>query len=310
MAVLRLKPAYKDFLWGGSRLKKEYGKSEYHGYVLAETWEISCDPEGLTTIRNGPYKGRTFEEYVEAEGQKAMGTRFERFDGFPFSVKLIDAHQNLSIKLHPKVEYAAEHGLVQGNDECWYILDALPNAGIFCGVDRELNKEEFASMIEQNTLKQVLHFKEVHPGEVYYLGPGILHSIGAGVLVMDIKQRLQVKYRVYDFGRVQPDGTPRKLSIEEAVDSAILTPGCPTPDPEGHLVKCHSFTLDKIELSGEVNMELDGSTFHYLLDIDGDGILVSGDSRTEFVKGDSLFISADQGSYKLKGKGTLLLATI
>ncbi len=310
MAVYKLKPAYKDDLWGGSRLKRDFGKSEYHGYVLSETWELSCNPEGLTTIRNGEFKGKTVKEYLEQGGEAVTGTNYSRFKQFPISVKFIDAHQNLSIKLHPRDEYADAKGLLKGNDECWYILDCLPNAGIFYGLEHDLTKEEFRRKIEDNELMKELHFQPVHPGEIYFLPSGILHSIGAGVLAAEVKQYEQVKYRVYDFGRVKPDGQPRELMIDDAVEAAILTAGVPERNDGDHLVKCDTFTLDKIEVNGEVTLKTDGTSFHHLLTIDGEMILKDEENRMEILKGDGILISADEGEYSIKGKGTLLLITI
>ncbi len=310
MSIYKLKPAYKDDLWGGSRLKKDFGKSEYHGYVLAETWELSFDPSGLTTIRNGEYKGKTVKELFEECGEAVSGTNYSKFHNFPLSIKFIDARQNLSIKLHPKDEYADEKGLLKGNDECWYIVDRLPNAGIFYGLEHDLTKEEFRQKIEDNTLMKELHFQPVNPGEIYFLPSGILHSIGAGVLAAEIKQSEQVKYRVYDFGRVKPDGQPRELMIDDAVNAAILKAGVPKRYDGDHLVKCDTFTLDKVEIDGEVTLKTDGTTFHHLLTIDGEMILKYGEDRMEILKGDGILISADQGEYTLKGKGTLLKTTI
>ena len=310
MAVLRLKPAYFDDMWGGSRLKKEYNKSEYPGYVLSETWELSCDEEHPTIIDSGSYKGKTLKEYFDSEGGKALGTNYARFDSWPLSVKLIDAHQNISLKVHPSIEYAEKNGLPKGNDECWYILDCLPNAGIYYGVDRDVTREEFTKMVRDNTFKKVLHFQPVQKGELYYCGPGLLHSIGAGVLAIEVKQMKQVKYRVYDFGRVKPDGSPRELMIEEAREAAILKKDIPAHDMQGHLCHCDTFTIDRIHINGETDLKTDGSTFQHLLLVEGDMILTSGDIRMELLKGNGTLISADHGEYRLKGHGDILMITV
>ena len=310
MSIVRLKPAYFDDMWGGSKLKKEYNKSEYPGYVLSETWELSCDEEHPTMIDSGSYKGKTLKEFFEAEGEKALGTNYSRFDEWPLSVKFIDAHQNISIKVHPSDEYAEKKGLPKGNDECWYILDALPNAGIFYGVDRDVTVEEFEKMVRDNTFKKVLHFQPVQKGEVYFCGPGLLHSIGAGLVVLEVKQMKQVKYRVYDFGRVKPDGSPRELMIEEAKEAAILKKDVPVKDMHGHLCDCDTFKIDKVHVNGETDLKTDGSSFHHLLIIDGDMILTSDDKRMELLKGNGILISADHGEYKLKGHGDALVITV
>ena len=175
-----------------------------------------------------------------------------------------------------------------------------------------MSKAEFEQRIRNNTLKDVIHFQVVKPGEVYFSGPGLLHSIGAGVVAAEVKQAKQVKYRVYDYGRVQPDGTPRPLSIEEAVEAANLKAGAPQYNFKPHLVDCSKFILDEIEIEGEVTLSTDGTSFHHLLFLDGDGVLISSgsDSRMEYVKGSSIVVTADHGEYRLKGRGLALLTSI
>ncbi|MCR4908023.1 MAG: mannose-6-phosphate isomerase [Lachnospiraceae bacterium] len=310
MSIIRLKPAYKDFLWGGSKLKKDFGKEDYPGHVLAETWELSCHPEGLTKIATGEYKGKTFKEYIEAAGPSVLGKNCERFDTFPIIIKFIDCHQNHSVKVHPGYEFAEGDTSGMGKVECWYILEALPNAGIYYGVDKDLSKEEFERRIRDNTLKKVLHFQPVFPGEIYFVNPGTLHAIGAGVVAAEIQRDADVSYRVYDFGRVAPDGNPRPLQISKAVQVSNLKAGMPEFDFGDDMVSCDSFTVDDVTFSGEKYLKPDGSTFHSLLIIDGEGIINDENIRLEFKKGDSLFVSADNGEYRLKGHGKALLTMI
>ncbi|MCR5627598.1 MAG: class I mannose-6-phosphate isomerase [Lachnospiraceae bacterium] len=307
---MRLQPAYKGFLWGGSKLKKEYGNEKYPGHVLAETWELSCHEEGLTKIATGAYKGKTFKEYIETEGSRVTGTNCERYDKFPIIIKFIDAHQNHSVKVHPSHEYAQTHGASWGKEECWYILEALPNAGIYYGLNRDITKEELADRIRDNTLKEVLRFVPVHPGEIYLINPGTLHAIGAGVLAAEIQRDSDISFRAYDFGRVAPDGNPRPLHIKEATETASLSASLPELDFGNNLVHCECFNINRLECSGEMTLNTNGSSFHSLLFIDGDGIITNAEGRQEFQKGDSFFVSADNGEYKLKGNGKAILTTI
>ncbi len=311
MAIIRLKPAYKGFLWGGSKLKKEYGNENYPGHVLAETWELSCSDEGLTEVATGEFKGKTFREYVEASGDVILGKNCERFDTFPIIIKFIDAHQNHSVKVHPTEAYAAEHeNKAEGKNECWYILEALPNAGIYYGLNRVITKEELSERIRNNTLKEVLRFIPVQPGECYYVSPGTLHAIGAGVLAAEVQSVSDISYRAYDFGRVAPDGNPRELHTKKVCEVADLSAQMPSFDFGDDLMRCDSFVVDLLEFSGEKMLHTDGSSFHSLLVIEGDGMINNADTKQEFQKGDSIFITADNGEYRLKGKGKALLTTI
>lgn len=107
MALLKLLPSYKDYLWGGHRLVEEYHK-QYDGEILAESWELSCHPDGPSYIQNGSYAGKTLEEYIEAEGRDVLGNNCRRFKDFPILIKFIDARDNLSIQVHPDNRYAGK----------------------------------------------------------------------------------------------------------------------------------------------------------------------------------------------------------
>ena len=100
MSILKLKPACKDYLWGGHRLVDEYNV-EYDGDILAEAWELSCHPDGPSMIVNGPYAGKSLQEYLDTVGMEALGTHCRRFREFPILTKFIDAKDNLSIQVHP-----------------------------------------------------------------------------------------------------------------------------------------------------------------------------------------------------------------
>ena len=108
MSILKLTPATKDYLWGGTRLIKEYGKAN-NGDKLAETWELSCHPDGLCTIAEGEFAGRTLSEYLDVVGKKVLGTKCEHMEQFPLLIKFIDAKNDLSIQVHPSDEYALKH---------------------------------------------------------------------------------------------------------------------------------------------------------------------------------------------------------
>ena len=142
MGILKLKPGCKDYIWGGDRLIKEYGK-EYEGTVLAETWELSCHPDGPSVITNGVYAGWTLQEYIDREGKNVLGTHCRRFKEFPILTKFIDAKDNLSIQVHPDNQYALKNEGQYGKTEMWYVMDAGEDAFLYYGFRREISREEF-----------------------------------------------------------------------------------------------------------------------------------------------------------------------
>ena len=149
MAIFKLKPACKDYLWGGHRLVEEYGV-EYDGAILAEAWELSAHPAGASIITNGNYAGKTLREYLDAEGLEVLGTHCRRFREFPILTKFIDAKDNLSIQVHPSNAYALKNEGQYGKTEMWYVLDAEDGAFLYYGFKQEISKEEFAQRIKEN----------------------------------------------------------------------------------------------------------------------------------------------------------------
>lgn len=309
MAILKLKPACKDYLWGGNRLKTDFHK-EYEGDILAETWELSCHKDGPSIILNGKDAGKTFRDYVLENQSKAIGTNCDRFEEFPILIKFIDARDNLSIQVHPDNAYALKNEGQYGKTETWYIVDAKEGAGIYYGVKEAMTKEEFADKIANNTVLDALNFQKVKKGEMYFIESGTIHAIGKDVLIAEIQQNSNVTYRVYDFGRVGADGKPRELHIEKAKEVTNLTPMTEKKDFGSHLADCDYFTVDALTLDGVQKGETDGTTFHSILILEGEGTLHTDTESISFRKGDSLFVTADNGSYTLKGKADALLTTV
>lgn len=317
---MKLTPACKDYLWGGNRLRTEYHKTST-AQKIAETWELSCHPDGPSTIENGEYAGLTLPEYFGRAGKAAMGTDCEKFPDFPVLIKLIDARDNLSIQVHPDDAYARAHGERFGKTEMWYIVDCEPGAALYYGFDHSISQEEFKQRIESNTLPEVLNRVPVHPGDVFMIRAGTLHAIGAGILIAEIQQSSNLTYRVYDYGRIDKDGKPRQLHIQQALDVTRRERPEGGSKPEGEteqhphyertlLKSCDIFTVRHMNIR-EVQLDADQSSFHSLLCLDGDAIILQrGKPLLAFQKGDSVFIPAGMGDYVVKGDCRLLLTTV
>ena len=313
MAILKLEPACKDYLWGGDRLKKEYHK-KYSGDILAETWELSCHPDGPSRIRGGKYDGMLLPEYLQKEGKGILGKDCGSFDQFPVLIKFIDAKKNLSVQVHPDDAYALENEHQYGKTEMWYVVDCEEGAVLYYGLNREISEEEFRERIRRNTLVEVLNAVPVHKGDIFFIEPGTIHAIGANILIAEIQQNSNVTYRVYDYGRLGKDGNPRELHIEKAVKVAKRQPIEKIHSCSPHMAKCKYFTVDKLNMDGErvrkVEGEIDGKSFVSVLVLSGKGTLKSGEESLEFEKGDSLFLTAGSGNYEITGCCEALVTTV
>ncbi len=213
MYPLRLKPAVKDYLWGGDRLKTRFHiESDYD--VTAEAWVLSTHKNGPCTVQNGTLAGKTLQESLAAWGQTAPD----------ILVKLIDARDRLSLQVHPDDEYAAKHHQSKGKTEMWYVLDAEPGAELICGFEKDMTTAQFAAHIENGTAdKAVAHFP-VTAGDVFFIPAGTVHAIGAGILIAEVQQNSDLTYRVWDWGRVGADGKPRELHVQRALDVSVTKP--------------------------------------------------------------------------------------
>ena len=313
MSILKLKPACKDYLWGGHRLSDEYNV-EYDGDILAEAWELSCHPDGPSMILNGPYAGKSLREYLDTVGMEALGTHCRRFREFPILTKFIDARDNLSIQVHPSNGFALQNEGQYGKTEMWYVLDAEEGAFLYYGFKQEISQSEFARRIEENTLLEVLNAVPVRKGDVLFIESGTLHAIGKGILIAEIQQNSNVTYRVYDYGRVGKDGKKRDLHIEKALAVTSRVPILKSGSEYPHVADCDYFTVDKLNLDGNLTCRMQGTvnetSFLSILILDGEGMISCKGESVSYRKGDSFFLAAGSGNWQIEGKCDALLTTI
>lgn len=313
-----LEPAFKDYLWGGQKLRTDFNKKcDYE--KIAESWELSCHKDGTSTVVNGEYAGKTLTEYIDINGKKVLGTNCDKFEYFPILIKLIDAKDNLSVQVHPDNEYALRVEGEYGKTEMWYVVDCEEGASLIYGVKEEISKEEFASRIKDNTLLDVANVVPVKKGDVFFIKSGTLHAIGKGILIAEIQQNSNTTYRVYDYGRLGVDGKPRALHIDKAIDVTNLTPTPLTKNYKQEIYKdykkimlstCEYFTCEEYNLNGNLSMTADNSSFNSILVLDGNGTLSYGDTSLDLVKGLSVFIPAGMGEYTLNGDMSFIFTKI
>ena len=317
MGIFKLTPAFKDYIWGGTRLRDEYGKNCSLD-KLAESWELSCHKDGASVVSEGCDKediGITLQEYIEKHGKGILGTDCERFDSFPILIKLIDAKDNLSVQVHPDNDYALRVEGEYGKTEMWYVVDCDEGAELLYGFKHKITKEEFAARIADNTLLEVTNSVPVHKGDVFFIEAGTLHAIGKGILIAEIQQNSNTTYRIYDYGRVGNDGKPRELHVEKAKEVTELAPAknYPAAPVEEHngftsrlLGKCEYFTTALLEINGCAELDADEKSFNSLLVLDGE-IKVGGITAS---KGDSIFVTAGTGIYSAEGKAEVILTKV
>ena len=317
MRPFYLKAPVKDYIWGGTRLRELFGKEG--GDRLAESWELSCHPDGECYIMGGEFDGMKLSDFVN-EHPEAVGSGFKSGDSFPVLVKLIDAKNDLSVQVHPNDEYAHKYENDNGKTEMWYVIDAAPDSELIYGFNEELSKEEFRKAIENNTLMEKLRRVPVKQGDVFFIEPGTLHAIGKGILIAEIQQSSNVTYRVYDYGRLGADGKPRPLHIEKALEVNNTNPLDPERPVYGLeldgvvtqlLADCKYFNVNRHRLIKELELYADKNSFAHVLMIGGSGgELVADNHRLELTMGSSVFVPAGTGAFAIKGNCDVIVTTI
>lgn len=315
---LKLKPAYKDYLWGGTKLRDVFNKNCSFDKI-AESWELSCHPDGYSVIENCSDKDETLNSYIEKNGLSVLGTNCSEFDRFPVLIKLIDARDDLSVQVHPDNEYALRVEGEYGKTEMWYIAECDENASLLYGFNQTITKEEFAEHIKNNTLTEAAKRIPVKKGDVFFIKAGTLHAIGKGIVIAEIQQNSNTTYRIYDYGRTDKNGNTRELHIDKACEVTDLCPAVPYPYHEpvkfdGYtsrlLSSCDYFTAHLLDISSKANLNTDSSSFEHLLIIEGEGVF-SGDSCSmPLKKGDSIFIPAGYGSSTITGNCLIIKTRI
>lgn len=316
MEIMRLKPVGKDYLWGGTRLREEYGK-RIELTPLAETWECSVHPDGASVIANGKYKNRTLTEVLK-EHPEYLGSKVANGE-LPVLIKFIDAKKDLSVQVHPNDEYARIHEHQNGKTEMWYVLDAGEGANLIYGFQHRVTAEIIRHAIETGTLDRHLQKVEVHKGDVYYVPAGTVHAIGAGVMVAEIQESSNVTYRVYDYDRADKDGKRRELHFDKAIqvmDMGIAPnvkqkprmvryyPGC----SREVLCRCKYFEVERVQVLKGFSFSVLDSSFQVMMCLDGYGQVETSDGRKpmRFQKGETLFLPAGMGRCYIVGDTEVL----
>lgn len=161
---------------------------------------------------------------------------------YPLLIKLIQANETLSVQVHPEDEYARKVENTYGKTECWYILDAKPNATLVCGLNKEYTREELSAAINNNTLDKCLKYVPVEKGDFVFIPAGTVHAIQGGLRILEIQQPSDITYRLYDWGR------PREIHIEKGLDvTKALAPNPEKPFSKNFL--CQYFNLIQQDIS-------------------------------------------------------------
>ena len=317
-SVIKLQPVFKEIVWGGNRLKDDYGfQSDLNN--IAEAWMLCARDDGDNVIVNGEHKGESFTEFV-MNNKELLGRKGSSYEEFPLLIKFIDAKADLSVQVHPDDEYARVHENSYGKTEAWYILDCDEGAELIYGFNKKLTPDEFRKSIEDNTFLNYVNKVKVKKGDVFFISAGTLHAIGSGILLAEVQQNCNTTYRVYDYNRMV-NGKPRELHVEKALDVTDTIPPTRSGDADGEpvvindavhqaLCSCEFFKMETIKINGEHSILVDNESFVSLLVLDGAGTLSDSTQTMDIKAGDSIFVPADCGEISFNGDLKVLISTL
>ncbi len=314
-----LKPCYRDYMWGGSRLRKEFGKDD-GPTPIAESWELVSREDAQSVAQNGALAGKTLKDLRLIDAAQYWGTDCQN-DMFPLLVKLIDAKRDLSIQVHPSEQSALAQFGEQGKAEMWYVVDCLPHSYIYYGFSTRIDEDELIERVNQGNICDVLNKVPVERGDVFYILPGTIHAIGSGIVIAEIQQNSDTTFRIYDYLRQDACGEMRPLHLQRAKSVIDYTPILPTECKVNSsamfdgfsmtkMFSCRYFHAYRFDISGSARLMSDGKSFQHLLFVEGSGVLRVREEEIPFRKGDSFFIPAALGGYAVEGVSKMLLSRV
>ncbi len=314
---LKFRGIFKKTPWGGNRIGRLFKKKVPPGGSIGEFWEIADRNDDNSIITNGVYKDMPLHKLMDGpEASDMLGYEYRRMhrdeNRFPLLVKLIDTSERLSLQVHPDDSYvrANEPPGDSGKMEAWYIIHTEPEAWIVRGLRPGTTREGLESSLQDSILEECLNFLPVSPGDVIFIPPGILHTIGPGIVLLEVQQNSDITYRLFDWG------STRELHTEKALDVINFAPpaGCrhdkmqptllsPPPRKRELLLECEKFVLESLELNAPYDIA-DMRTFHILTVIVGSGKITYGQSETiDIHAGESVLIPAALEAYNLCPEG-------
>ena len=302
-------PVFKETIWGGDRLKKVYGYAIPSNHT-GECWAISAHPNGDCKISNGTYQGKHLS-WLWDHHRELFGDLHG--DVFPLLIKYIDAHDDLSVQVHPDDAYAMQYEHSLGKNECWYVLDCEENTRMVMGHHAQ-TKQEAMKMIELEDYAHLLHFIDIQPGDFYSIPAGTIHAICGGSLIYEVQQSSDITYRVYDYDRKDKNGVKRDLHVKQSLEVLNVPGNVPEITVSEKTLSCGQeitylqtpyFCVSCLTIHGEENFENFEPMILFSV-IEGNGYL----NDIPLEKGMNFMIPATMKSYHLVGNMKLMKTTI
>lgn len=310
--LLRFTPILKQKIWGGKKLNQLFHKNS-DGSNIGESWEISDIDGDESIVSNGNLKGRTLRSLLKEYKYDLVGNYVYKTFGkqFPLLIKFIDAKEVLSIQVHPDDDLA---GLQEsyGKTEMWYVMQADEEASIIIGFKENSSKEEYIEHLDNKTLLSILNVDKVTKGDVYFVPPGRVHAIGAGLLIAEIQQTSDITYRIYDWDRKDIDGNYRELHTEKALKAidfsaknTYKTTYSKQENVASQVVTCPYFTTNILPVKGKKEVDLSRKdSFIIYMCVEGEVTFFYNNQQEIIRKGETILVPACIDKVEILSEGS------
>lgn len=315
---IKFTPIYKEVLWGGDKIAQFKG-IKLSSNSIGESWEVSGVNGKETVVAEGEHKGKLLSEIIDIYKADFVGaSNYARFGNlFPLLIKFIHADKDLSLQVHPNDDFAKEHHNGLGKTEMWYIISAENDATICSGLKKHINSAEYIRRVENDTMMDVISRHKSHPGDIFYIPAGRIHSICAGNLLLEVQQTSDITYRIYDYNRRDANGNPRELHTDlakQVIDYNVYDQYVTNVNHEmrgmTHLMRCNYFDVNRIILEDgkpyTVNVSINDSFLAVICINGATDITDSNGFRTSIKRGETVIIPASTQFITLSGDATII----
>lgn len=300
-------PIYEYRLWGGRRLSEQLTAPLPGEGPVGEAWLLSDRDGYMSPVLDGWLKGWSIREVLREFPEQVLGASAGSFPRFPLLLKFIDAHEDLSVQVHPSDrDVTLLPAGEPGKTEAWVVLRSESHSRVYEGLTPGTTVDDLRAAVDAGTVAEHLIRFAPKPGDGFFIPAGTVHSLGGDVVVFEVQQNSDVTFRLYDWDRTDPNtGRPRALQVSEAlacVDVAAgrdgpVAPvlGSATSVPRERLFLCDYFTVWRLRGTSPFTVGSAGSA-RVVVCIDGGGELEHDGEPYPCRKGDVLLLPAAIGA--------------
>lgn len=238
-------PVFSRRRWGGRKLGELLGKQIGPESDFAESWEVADHADGQSVVCSGAFAGQPLSDLIAAHNDDLFG-RAAGQSQFPLLIKYLDANDWLSLQVHPNDQQAKKYVAHEnGKTEAWVILHAEPESQICCGLKEGVTAAELKVALEQGSVEHLLHVYPVKVGDCVFVPAGTVHAIGPGIVLAEVQQQSNLTFRLHDWGRLDSDGKPREIHVEESLGCIDFDRG-PVPPTNPVNLSSHGHTFEEL----------------------------------------------------------------